>query len=232
MYKNIDNNNLRKLHKLTREEVSHMKNILIIFLCIFSLQVTAASPKNDVTQVSIAKTRMSDTWFWNPNNNNFLAGGLPTVYLDFNHKSDPIFQDVTINNYSPIYAINASYSYGRFRAETGYLSDLSDGFDGSKFFIQSSFVVLIHENFNLSLTAKFEALDEELVAHYYNTLSSNSTDSSTNATLGLIGTYDLSPQWKIMGAVTSTTLGDEIVQSSLISDDKYNMALIGTTYYF
>lgn len=218
--------------KKLRKDLSHMKNILIISLYILSLQVTAAPPLSEVTQVSITNTRMSDTWFWNPNNNNFLAGRLPTIYQDFNHDGDSAFQEIISNNYSPIYTINASYRYGRFSAETGYLSDVSDGLDGSKFFIQSSFVVLTHENFNLSLTAKFEALDEALITHYYNNLGSNAADSSTNATLGLIGTYDLSPQWKIMGAVTSTTLGDEIAQSSLINDDKYNMALIGTTYYF
>lgn len=169
-----------------------------------------------------------------PDKNGFHLDKLTTSPSGWEKQNGETLQGLADTYNSTMTGINASYQIGRFSAETGFLNDISNESDGGKFYLRGSFIVLSSDKFNLSITAKVEALDDDLVDYYYGTKNREiyTSDSSTNATLGVIGTYSLNHQWKIIGAVSSTTLGDEIAESPLIEDNNYNMALIGTTYSF
>ncbi len=174
------------------------------------------------------------TWLWKPAKSGFRMGGLATSPSGWENQNGETLQGLADNHSSTMAGINASYQIGRFSAETGFLNDVSNESDGGKFYLRGSFIVLAGNKFNLSITAKVEALDDDLVNYYYGVkgVETYIVDSSTNTSLGLIGTYSLSPNWKIIGAVSSTALGDEIAESPLMEEDNYNMALIGTTYSF
>jgi len=167
------------------------------------------------------------TWFWQQNNQNLQIKNIGAILQkDANLPPDTI---QTIDNTAE--QVNAAYINGRFSANTGYLTENNEA---AKFYLQSSYVVFTNYKFNLTVTAKIESLDTERVQHYYGVISPNLDISkiNTNATLGLVGTYELSSKWTIIGALTSTALADDIADSPLIEHNKYNMALIGTTYSF
>ena len=225
-----------------------MRKLILLSLLTLSLQVTANSDPEE-NDNSVRNTEDSvlgrlsnennsvlftnkdlNSWFWEQNNQNLqiknIGALLPqqtNIYPDKNAEA--------YNQIVPEKQVNAAYINGRFSAQTGYLADNNEA---AKFFVQSTYVVFTNYKFNIAVTAKIEALDTKRVQNYYGVLSTNLniSDTSTNATLGLIGTYELSPKWTIIGALTSTALADDIADSPLIEHNKYNMALIGTSYSF
>ncbi|MFT5758275.1 MAG: outer membrane scaffolding protein for murein synthesis (MipA/OmpV family) [Alteromonadaceae bacterium] len=237
-----------------------MRKLIILSLLTLSLQVAAKSnpvhsningakvagndfgkSSNDTEQDDVNSdsfTRSSNglaiftdsklnTWFWEQNNQNLQ---IKNIGADF-QKEQYLYSDTTQTTDENTEQVNAAYINGRFSANTGYLTENNEA---AKFFVQSSYVVFTNYKFNLTVTAKIEALDTERVQHYYGVISPNLhiSDTNTNATLGLVGTYELSPKWTIIGSLTSTALADDIADSPLVEHKKYNMALIGTTYSF
>jgi len=225
-----------------------MRKLILLSLLTLSLQVTAKSDPidNDNSVIGTEENvlgRLSNennstlftnkdlnSWFWDQNNQNLQIKNIGTLLPQQANINSDINTEV-YNQINPEKQVNAAYINGRFSAQTGYLTDNNEA---AKFFVQSSYVVFTNYKFNIAVTAKIEALDTERVQNYYGVLSTNLniSDTSTNATLGLIGTYELSPKWTIIGALTSTALSDDIADSPLIENNKYNMALIGTSYSF
>jgi outer membrane scaffolding protein for murein synthesis (MipA/OmpV family) len=182
---------------------------------------------NNKNSLAIFTDSKLSQWFWQQNNQNLQIKniGYAPQKVDNSYSSAAQITDDTSEQ------VNAAYINGRFSANTGYLTENNEA---AKFFLQSSYVVFTNYKFNLTVTAKIEALDTERVQHYYGAISPelDISELNTNATLGLVGTYELSPKWTIIGSLTSTALADDIADSPLIERNKYNMALIGTTYSF
>ncbi|WP_286263223.1 MipA/OmpV family protein [Thalassotalea atypica] len=122
---------------------------------------------------------------------------------------------------------NMGFNQGRFRAEVAALKDVSDNSEGTKLQAQVGYTFLANKHYTLSASAKIESLDDDMVGYYY-----ESYDSATNYSVSLVGTYRLSPKWTLMGAVTTTSLDDEISNSAIVDDDTPTTALIGATYSF
>jgi len=182
------------------------------------------------TSIAILTHSTLNTWFWNQNNQNLHIKKVAHVL----QKEANIYGNTWLGEYKYFNTeeqVNAVYFNGRFSAQTGYLTENNEA---SKFFVQSSYIVFANYKFNVAVTAKIETLDTEQVNYYYGRMRPNRhiSDTNTNATLGLIGTYELNSNWTIIGALTSTALADDIADSPLIEQNKYNMALIGTTYSF
>jgi len=180
--------------------------------------------------IAILTNSKLNTWFWNQNNQNLQIKKVATIL----QKDTNTYGDIRLGEYKYYNTeeqVNAVYFNGRFSAQTGYLTENNEA---SKFFVQSSYIVFTNYKFNVAVTAKIETLDTELVQYYYGKIRPNQhiSDTNTNATLGLIGTYELNSNWTIIGALTSTALADGIADSPLVEQNKYNMALIGTTYSF
>ena len=222
-----------------------MRKLILLSLLTLSLQVTAKSnPVNSVIDIednvsgelsnegnqTLFTNKDLNTWFWAQNNQNFQIKNIGSVFQkqvsNFSYTATEVYNQTDTEK-----QVNAAYINGRFSAQTGYLIDQNEA---AKFFVQSSYLVFTNYKLNITVTAKIEALDTERVQHYYGVINPNVhiSDTNTNATLGLIGTYELSPKWTIIGAQTSTALANDIADSPLIEHNNYNMALIGTTYSF
>jgi outer membrane scaffolding protein for murein synthesis (MipA/OmpV family) len=129
--------------------------------------------------------------------------------------------------------INAEYKTGMFSSEIGFLqgtgdgNDYNDGSDGGKLYAQAHYTVLARPNYSLTVSAKVERWDADLVGYYY-----DNGRSTTNVSLALVGTYKLTDEWTLLGAVSGTSLGDGIGNSGMVQDDRYNTVLVGATYSF
>jgi hypothetical protein len=140
----------------------------------------------------------------------------------------------------PLYisGVNFAYSKGRFSAETGVVSNSNNLLSSGKVYLQGAYRLFDTHRFNVSLTAKVEALDENNVQSYFgsevlaNNVSVFEERHATNTTLGIVSTYSINKRWKVLGMLSSTTLDNKIESSPLIKDNNLHMALIGTSYAF
>lgn len=160
-------------------------------------------------------------------------------WLDYNNKQ--IYQVSSIQTSSfnrNLSGINASYSYGNFRAETGIISQSNNLMSSSQFYLQGAYSLFDGEHLNVSLTAKIEAVDNNVIDRYHgkeNQVLVNSSifdNNATNATLGILSTYSITKKWKVLGLISSTNLDDKIENSPLLKNDNVHVAMIGTSYSF
>ena len=172
-------------------------------------------------------------WFYK-SDNGFRVGGVLTIQAGYDKSELP---DNLINKIgkedTTLVGINAQYKKGMFTAEAGFLTGTGDngknneGSEGGKFYAQAGYTFLATPQYTLTGMVKLAKWDEDLVEYYYDT-----KNASTNVTVGLVGTYKLTDKWTMLGAVTATSLGDEIVDSAMVEDDSANMILVGATYSF
>lgn len=139
---------------------------------------------------------------------------------------------------SPQNSINAAFTKGRFRAETGLFSTSSNVLDSGKFYLQGSYAIFAKEKFNLAVTAKFEAVNNPFFNAYIGEIEPI-IDAKTifeyqskNATIGVISSYSINKQWKVLGAITTTTYEQALQKNPLVDINNSHMALIGTSYSF
>jgi len=172
-------------------------------------------------------------WFYK-SDNGFRVGGLLTrqAGYDKNELPDNLISKVGKED-TTLVGINAQYKKGLFTAEAGFLTGTGDngnndeGSEGGKLYAQAHYTFLATSQYTLTGTVKVSKWDKELVEYYY-----DSKGASTNFTVGLVGTYKLTDKWTMLGAVTATSLGDEITDSAIGEDDSSSMILIGATYSF
>jgi len=144
----------------------------------------------------------------------------------------------TIQNFQPLNGINAAYNNGRFRAETGLLTNSTDVMDSGKFYLQGSFSIYNKEKFDIAVTAKFEAVDNPFFNAYIGEVEpiidaqTIFEHQSKNATIGVITTYSINKQWKVLGSITTTTYEQALQNSPLVDINNSHMALFGTSYSF
>ncbi|WDE04885.1 MipA/OmpV family protein [Thalassomonas viridans] len=177
------------------------------------------------------RDNLTDSWSWNPNSIDFRPEAMSaamTSNANFLEK-----QVLKSNRQQPLPQLNVSYQGERLSVKSGFLTEPLEHNQGNKFFLQGSYSIWSFNRFDISVTAKIETLDKDIIQSYYpvenNHIKIN--ELSTNKTLGLIGTFALGSRWKMIGAITTTTIGSEIT-SPLIENNTFNMALIGTTYSF
>ncbi len=172
-------------------------------------------------------------WFYK-SDNGFRVGGVLTrqAGYDKNELPDNLINKVRKED-TTLVGVNAQYKKGKFSAEAGFLMGTGDngknneGSEGEKFYAQAGYTFLATAQYTLTGMVKLEKWDEDLVEYYYDT-----KETSTNVTVGLVGTYKLNDKWTMLGAVTATSLGDEIADSAIAEDDSSNMILLGATYSF
>ena len=128
---------------------------------------------------------------------------------------------------------STTYQYGRFSAETGVLNTTSEQQDAKEFYLQSTYAVVDREKLNISVLAKIEASEKPLTNYYFQEQAASyraPTAEQLKNTVGFIGSYSLTPQWAIVGAITSSQSNIQPINE----EDKSisHSALIGTTYSF
>jgi len=174
---------------------------------------------------------LTDSWSWNPNSIDFRPEAMSaTMTSDANFLEKQVLQ---VSDQLPMPQLNVSYQGERLSVKSGFFTERLEHNQGNKFFLQGSYSLWSFNNFDISVTAKIETLDKDIIQSYYpvEITASEINELSTNKTLGLIGTFALGSRWKMIGAITTTTIGSEIT-SPLIENNTFNMALIGTTYSF
>ena len=132
---------------------------------------------------------------------------------------------------------NDLYQFGRLSAETGYTRVGYFQEPNFKVFIRSAYSVLHKGRFDLSLTASVEHIQisknhTNLAAIQQPLINSQNNAPATSATIGVIGSFDLSERWSLIGALTSSHIDNKNIHDILPQENKRHMALIGTTYSF
>jgi hypothetical protein len=129
------------------------------------------------------------------------------------------------------------YQFGRFRTETGY-SDITNVSDKNfKAFLHSAYSLINRGRFNLSVTASIESIElapgvTNLDGKIQLPVTIYNNEQSTSATLGVIGSFDLSNRWSLIGALTTSHLTNDKHNTLIVEESRQKMALIGTTYSF
>ena len=168
-------------------------------------------------------------------NSGFRVGGVVMPHAGWESGDGDRLTDLEDRDDSIMAGINAEYKKGMFSTEVGYVTDVSDESEGSKFYAQASYTMLANRQYTLTVNGKVEAWDEDLTSYYYSAVGPDGlyiADSTTNITLSLVGTYNLTKQWKLIGLASATSLGDEISDSPIVEDDTNNMFLLGAVYTF
>ena len=110
--------------------------------------------------------------------------------------------------------------------------------DHNMAYLQTSYVIASFRSLDIALSAKIEQLDTSTATYYYpidpKQLATQYVigPDVTSTTLGIIGNYQLTNNWSIIGALTTTTVGDETRVTTPSADELAHMALIGATYSF
>jgi hypothetical protein len=158
---------------------------------------------------------------------------LKNNYVLSSHHSALAFNQFMVPNL----AQHDLYQFGRFSTETGYSNPQNTNEQGYKAFLHSAYSVINRGRFDLSVTASIESIDStanisslkpQLEVRGY--LANN--ELSTSATLGVIGSFDLSNRWSLIGALTTSHLTSDKNSSLIPDENRQKMALIGTTYSF
>lgn len=175
--------------------------------------------------VSQTYNQQNEQWFTNQsqsiaNQDNYNGG--------FNLLTE---QQPTLNK------VNATYVSGRFSAQTGINSQSDSHIDDESFYIQGAVNLVQGYDFTLSFTAKVEAMGENAISHFYgkpNVALNNSIykGQAKNTTIGLVSTYSITKNWKLLGMISATNLDDKIENSPLINNNNVQTAIIGTSYSF
>jgi len=153
---------------------------------------------------------------------------------------DNKYRLITIKNTqlnSEMNSLNLIYNNGRFSAETGVSSYSKNLLFSDEFYVKGAYSLFTNQHLNISFTAKVETLNENSLNQYYgdNRRLNNISifeQQATNTTLGIVSTYSITNNWKVLGMISSTTLDNKIEKSPLIEDKNIHMALIGTSYSF
>ncbi len=164
------------------------------------------------------------------NDNGFRFGGVVTSHSGYDKediKNNELAQSWGDRDASFMAGLNVAYRYQKLNIEAGYVTDVSNNSEGAKFYTSASYTVFADKEKTLTLNARVERLDEDMVGYYYGI-----DEATLNTTLGVIGTYKLSKNWTAIGAVTVTALGDEVSDSVISTDDNANVALLGAVYSF
>lgn len=169
----------------------------------------------------------------------FYQNKKATVWLGRLTSTNSNLTDALNNNTtSNAKGLNAALNYGRLSMETALITENSNIEDSGKFYLQGTYTLIQQSSFNIAITAKVETLSENNVNYYFGNNSQLEQGQSLmdyqakNTTLGLIGTYEVTPKWTVIGAFTSTMLDKDIKQSPLVNNGNVNIALIGTSYSF
>lgn len=231
---------INDVNRLPDNEVKAKKGLHgQVGLAVASLPEFVGSDDTKTTVLPIINVQYNDRFYFKfnrlggwlyKNKNGFRFGGVVTSHSGYDKediKNNELAEAWGDRDASFMAGVNAAYRYQKFNIEAGYVTDVSNNSEGGKFYASASYTVFADKQKTLTLNARLERLDEDMVNYYYGV-----DDATLNTTLGVIGTYKLSKNWTAIGALTVTALGDEVSDSVISSDDKANVALLGAVYSF
>ena len=173
-------------------------------------------------------------WFWKPNDS-WRVGAVAQIRMaawddDDGHLRDvkplPSGFDDPDTEVEP--GVNVRYKMDRFGAE----AQVTSGEDTNAL-LELKYNLMQSDKFVLVAKFGVEYLGEDEVNYqWYGDKGSLDNDSATNVSLGLNGIQTLSPSWKLLYGVKTTSLDDEIDDSPIGQDDTYTVVSFGAAWSF
>lgn len=164
-------------------------------------------------------------------------------YSDLVTNSSPasqllLIQDLTTDSFNSLQPleitpkIKGEFNTRLLSIEAGVLQSKQES-SWSKYYFQGAVTLHQYDEFNVSLMANIEQLNN---FNYHNNQAPFLDDSTTinetelNYSYGIITSYSVSPAWQFSGGIIHAEPLNDSTQNTWYGDA--NMALIGTTYSF
>jgi hypothetical protein len=148
-----------------------------------------------------------------------------------------LIQDLPVESFNSPQPLEATTKVkGEFNTqllsiEAGMLESKQES-NWSKYYFQGALTLHQYDEFNVSLMANIEQLNNFNYHHNQTLFLDNSTINETklNYSYGIITSYSISPAWQFSGGIIHAEPLNDSTQNTWNGDA--NMALIGTTYSF
>ena len=173
-------------------------------------------------------------WFWKPSDN-LRVGAVAQIRMQAWDDDDGHLRDVKPlpdgfddpdTEVEP--GVNVRYKMDRFTAE----AQVTSGED-TNMKADLKYNLMQSDKFVLTASAGVEYLGEDEVNYqWYGDKGSLDNDSATNLSIGLNAIQTLTPSWKLLYAVKTTSLDDEIDDSPIGQDDSYTVISFGAAWSF
>jgi outer membrane scaffolding protein for murein synthesis (MipA/OmpV family) len=173
-------------------------------------------------------------WFWKPNDS-WRVGAVAQIRMpawddDDGHINDtkplPSGFDDPDTEVEP--GVNVRYKMDRFTAD----AQVTSGED-TNMKLDLKYNLMQSEKFVLIANGGFEYLGEDEVNYqWYGDKGSLDNDSATNLFIGISAIQTLTPSWKLLYGVKTTSLDDEIDDSPIGQDDSYTVVSFGAAWSF
>jgi len=134
--------------------------------------------------------------------------------------------------------MNATLSFGKFHTVAQIKANNDNLFSDNSISITGYYDLYSKASFTLSVKANVNTLNAGDVARYYQTIDYKSVNTTifsnqaTNHSFGIVGTLQLSPNWRASGELSTTNLDQQVEQSPFIRKNSVQMAQIKTSYAF
>ncbi|WOH38393.1 MipA/OmpV family protein [Thalassotalea fonticola] len=179
-------------------------------------------------------------WAWKPQDTGFRVGLVAQSRKGYDRGDGPWIEHEVDD--TGLAGVRAQWKSGMFKLDASLLAS-SEEDSGGEMHITASYTFLASAKGTLTGMVKAESLSEDSVNYFYYGANANSGDplfsggeSTTNVSVGLIGTYNIAPQWTLIGAVLATSYGDAISDAPTNRgtgmEDSGTTALVGATYTF
>ncbi|KGJ96035.1 MipA/OmpV family protein [Thalassotalea sp. ND16A] len=172
-------------------------------------------------------------WVWKPDDTGFRIGVVVQPRKGYDKGDGPI-EGREIDD-TGLAGVRMKWQSGKFGIDASLLGS-SEEDSGGEVHITAKYTFLASAKGSLTAMVKLESMSEDAVDYFYYSggvdTEGFSPDSATNASVGVIGTYNLTPRWMLIGAVKATSYDDSISDAPGVTEDSGTTALVGATYKF
>ena len=187
----------------------------------------------DYKDTAYFKVNRGGFWFWKPNDN-LRVGALVKLRPGAWEDDDDSIEDLSLPasfdepDAQAEPGVNLRYKSGKFAFEAQALSG-----EDTNLALTFDYHLIRSKQTTLTVRLGMESLGEDTVRYnWYGDNDSFDVDSASNTSLGLIGTYSLNPEWKLIYGLQSTMLDEEIEDSPIGDEDTYNIGFVGAGWAF
>ncbi|QBY06003.1 MipA/OmpV family protein [Thalassotalea sp. HSM 43] len=168
-------------------------------------------------------------WAWKPDDTGFSLGLVAQSRKGYDKGDGPI-PNFEVDD-TALAGIRARWINGRFAIHGAVLGS-SESDSGGEAHITASYTFIASPKGTLSAMVQAETLSEDAVDYFYYAETDAGADSATNLSLGVIGTYNFSKKWTMIGGVKVTSLDDPISDAPGVTEDSSTKAVLGLMYNF
>ncbi len=169
-------------------------------------------------------------WLWSPRNTGIRMGVVAKPRRGYDRGDGPIeYHDV---DDTILAGARAKWNTGQFALD-GYLLASTESDSGPEVHLTGTYYFLQSKQATISGFAGAEFLSEDAIDYlYYEEGAYDGADSTINLNVGVVGTYNIAPQWNVIGSVSLKSYGSEIEDAPGVTEDNGTTALLGVLYTF